>query len=171
MIVSDIAARPVALLLVAVSAGSLGGAFAFQYLGGLAPCVLCIYQRYPHGIVIGLAVAALLVLPGRPRVATWLLLLAGAVLLAGAGIAAFHVGVEQQWWQGTAECGAGGTPDSLDALKAQIFAQPVVRCTDIAWEMFGISMAGYNFLISAAAGLAAILWAGRELAFRNVDGV
>jgi disulfide bond formation protein DsbB len=86
----------------------------------------------------------------------WLTILGGLALLTSAGIGLFHVGVEQLWWEGTAECGATGTPDSLEALKQQLMAQPIVRCTDIAWEMFGISMAGYNFLLSAAAGLLAV---------------
>ncbi|UUX51033.1 disulfide bond formation protein B [Nisaea acidiphila] len=151
--------RPAWLVPAAVSAfasAMLGGAFAFQYLGGLAPCVLCLYQRWPHAAAILLGLLALILSARNPAASRWLTILGGLALLTSAGIGLFHVGVEQLWWEGTAECGATGTPDSLDALKQQLMAQPVVRCTDIAWEMFGISMAGYNFLLSAGAGLTAI---------------
>ena len=139
------------------SATLLGGAFAFQYLGGMTPCVLCIYQRYPHGIALTLGLIALFVVARKAAAARWLTTLGGFVLLIGAGIAFFHVGVEQLWWEGTAECGATGTPDTLEALKAQLMSQPVVRCTDIPWEMFGVSMAGYNFLLSTVVGLG-LIW-------------
>ena len=151
--------RPAWLVPAAISIFStamLGAAFAFQYLGGLAPCVLCLYQRWPHAAAILLGLLALAVSAHNPSASRWLTVVGGLALLASAGIGLFHVGVEQLWWEGTAECGATGTPDSLEALKQQLMAQPVVRCTDIAWEMFGISMAGYNFLLSAAVGLAAI---------------
>ncbi|WP_226893823.1 disulfide bond formation protein B [Nisaea sediminum] len=151
--------RPAWLVPAAVSlfsATMLGGAFAFQYLGGLAPCVLCLYQRWPHAAAILFGLFALVLVARNPGASRWLTIFGGLALLTSAGIGLYHVGVEQLWWEGTAECGATGTPDSLEALKQQLMAQPVVRCTDIAWEMFGISMAGYNFLLSAAAGLLAI---------------
>lgn len=141
----------------AFAAAMLGGALAFQYIGGLAPCVLCLYQRWPHAVAIILGMLAVAVLRRNPKAARWLTRLGGVALLVTAGIGFYHVGVEQLWWEGTAACGSTAAPDSLEALKAQLMAQPIVRCTDIAWEMFGISMAGYNFLLSAAAGLLAIV--------------
>ncbi|MBL8806935.1 MAG: disulfide bond formation protein B [Rhodospirillales bacterium] len=142
----------------AVAAGAalvLGGALAFQHIGGLAPCVLCYWQRYPYWAAIPLALAAALAAPRSPRAAAVLFGLAAAFLLADAGIAAFHVGVEQKWWQGTAECG-GTRPasGSLEELRARLLAAPIVRCDEPAWSLFGISMAGYNFL--AALALAAL---------------
>lgn len=137
------------LLLMLASAGTLLAALFFQYVVGLAPCVLCIWQRWPYVAVLALGAAALAL--GRrkgPRAA--LLALMGAVLLAGAGIAVFHVGVEQHWWAGTSGCGVTATADSVDALRAQILAAPVVRCDEVSWSLFGISMAGFNALISAA---------------------
>ena len=91
-----------AITLVA-SAGLLGGAWAFQIFGGLQPCPLCTYQRWPYWIMIGLS--ALAVVAGRRLAAAELAVFAalGAlVFLAGAGVAGFHVGVEQQWWEGLA---------------------------------------------------------------------
>ena len=92
---------PLAILI--ASAGALGSAFTAQYLFGLEPCVLCIYQRWPFAIAIAIAAGALLLVrSGRsPR---WLLALAGLVFIANSAIAFYHVGVEQHWWQGTAEC-------------------------------------------------------------------
>lgn len=153
-------ARLAPALILAASAATLTGAFLFQYVGGLAPCVLCIYQRYPYGVTIALAAAALFLADGRARGA--LLLLCGVAFLAGAGIGVFHVGVEQHWWEGTAACtGESGPAGSLEALKAQILATPVVRCDQIAWSLFGISMAGYNVLISLALALVSV-WAARR---------
>ena len=145
--------REAALIVLVASAGLLAGALAFQYLGGYAPCVLCHWQRYAHAATIVLALVALAV----PRAAPLLLAGAGLALLAGAGIAVFHIGVEQHWWQGTAECGSAiGGAGSIEELRARLLAQPVVRCDEVAWSLFGLSMAGYNFLASLVLGLLAI---------------
>lgn len=144
--------RTTAALLLVASAAILGGAFAFQYVGGLQPCILCWWQRYAHMATIALAAIAVAA-SGRGSTRTgWLLVtLTGLALLTGAGIAAFHVGVEQHWWAGTAECGSTlGGASGIDELRARLLAQPIVRCDDIAWSLFGISMAGYNFLLSLA---------------------
>ncbi len=147
--------RPLTLPLglLCISAAVLGGAYAFQYLGGLQPCTLCLYQRWPWWIAAGFAVVALLMI--RDRRATRGLAAFGAMaVLVGTGIAVYHVGVEQHWWTGPSACsGTSETPQTLEALRAQILAAPVVRCDDIAWSLFGISMAGYNVLISLATGL------------------
>jgi disulfide bond formation protein DsbB len=150
------------LLVVAAGVIALGTAFTAQYWGGLQPCVLCVYQRWPYGIAIALGLAALAT-GGRTR--GWLLALAGLTFLAGGGIAVFHVGVEQGWWEGTAQCGATGKADSIEALRAQIMAAPLVRCTDIAWSFAGISMAGFNVIASAI--LAAVTLAGARRLIRD----
>ena len=85
--------------------------------------------------------------------------LAAAAFLIGAGIAAYHVGVEQYWWAGTEACtgAATGSARSVDELRAQIMTAPTARCDEIAWSLFGVSMAGYNFLFSLVlAGFAAL---------------
>ena len=90
--------QTLALLAAAGSAGLLLGALAFQYLGGLAPCVLCIWQRWPH--VVALVFAGLYLWRGHGALAA----LAGLAALTSAGIGMFHVGVEQGWWDGLAQC-------------------------------------------------------------------
>ncbi len=143
------------LFLALASAAILGSALASQYLGGLSPCELCIWQRWPYVATIVLCLAAAAVRRPARRA---LLALAGLVFLAGAAVAAFHVGVEQHWWQGLQSCG-GNLPQArtVEELRAALLQQPVVRCDEIAWSLFGISMAGWNFLLSL--GLAALSFA------------
>jgi disulfide bond formation protein DsbB len=149
------------LFLVGVGILSLGAAFGSQYIGGLQPCVLCIYQRYPYGVVVGLGLLALLAWR-QPKVVVGLTLLAAIALFVDAGIAAFHFGVEQHWWEGTTECSSLIDPNlSLEELKEILQAQPVVPCDIPAWSLFNISMAGYNFLYALAAGLISVVLAFR----------
>ncbi|GGX46596.1 dihydroneopterin aldolase [Tateyamaria omphalii] len=126
------------------SVALLLGAFAFQHLGGLPPCKLCIWQRYPHVAAIALGALALFIpLP--------VLLSLGAIAaLSTAGVGAYHVGVEQGWWEGPTSCSAGAV-DNLDpdALFDQIMAAPLIRCDEIAWQFAGLSMAGWNMVLSA----------------------
>ncbi len=134
------------LVLVAASgsAALLLGAWGFQYIGGLAPCKMCIWQRYPHGVAVILGALAF-TFPGvRP------LPLIGALAAATtAGIGFYHAGVEQGWWEGPSTCTSGDIGGlSAEELMNQIMSAPLVRCDDIPWEMFGISMAGWNGLIS-----------------------
>ncbi len=140
--------RSPAVVLLLGSGGLLAGAYGFQYLGDLQPCVLCLYQRVPHAVVVILALAALVFAP-RPA-AAWAVGLAGLAVLIGAGIAGFHVGVEQHWWEGMAECGSAANANTLEALRAQLLAQPVARCDEVPWSLFNVSMAGYNFAFSMA---------------------
>jgi disulfide bond formation protein DsbB len=127
------------------------GALAFQYFGGLAPCHLCILQRWPHGIAVALGLLVL-VWPRRG-----LALLAGLVVLVGAGIGLYHVGVENGWWQGPTTCTAPAPGNVAPGeLLDQILATPVVLCDQVAWSMLGISMAGWNAILSL--GLAWLWW-------------
>jgi disulfide bond formation protein DsbB len=139
-------ARLPALVASAGSAALLGGAFAFQYIGGLQPCPLCLWQRWPHAAAI--AVGLLLVMVGPRR---WLLVAGLLAALVAAGLGVYHAGVEQAWWAGPQTCAAMSEIGGLSAgdLLAQIEAAPVVRCTDIAWSMWGLSMAAWNALLSA----------------------
>lgn len=136
-------ARTLIISAAAGSAALLIGAFAFQHLGGLPPCKLCIWQRYPHVVAILIGLIAL-------RFQNGVLIALGALAaLTTAAVGAFHVGVEQGWWEGPTTCTAGPVGGlSADALLDQIMTAPLVRCDDIAWEMLGISMAGWNALLS-----------------------
>jgi disulfide bond formation protein DsbB len=163
-IIDPLPPKAVPTLVLAACVAVLGTALASQYLGGLQPCILCLYQRVPYWAAIGLSLLALIFIgrAGGKRIAAALIGLAAIAFLIGAGIAAFHVGVEQHWWAGTAECGASGALSGSTAdLRAQLLAQPVVRCDEVAWSLFGISMAGFNVPMSLGLALFAALGARR----------
>ena len=143
--------RVTALLLLGPAA-LLGGALAFQYVGGLAPCEMCVWQRW--ALVTALLLALLGWAMGHAR---GVLALAALAVLVGAGIAMFHVGVEQHWWQGITRCAAAPATGSTADIMGQIMAQPLVRCDAIAWSLLGISMAGWNAIVSSVIGGTA-LW-------------
>lgn len=149
--------RAAAALVALGGAAVLGAALAFQYLGGLAPCELCYWQRYPFWVAIPAGALAFAVPAARP----YLLALAGFALAAGAAVAVFHVGVEQQWWQGTQACGARAASGSIEELRARLMAAPVVRCDAPQWALFGVTMAGYNVVLSGGLALLAARGAKR----------
>lgn len=132
-------------LAAAGSAALLAGAFAFQYIGGLAPCVLCLWQRWPHGAAVIIGIMAL-IFGGRI-----LPILGAAAAATSAGIAAFHVGVEQKWWEGLTSCTAGSIEgiSTADLLNPDVIVAAPVRCDAIAWQLMGVSMAGWNMILSA----------------------
>jgi disulfide bond formation protein DsbB len=134
------------------SAALLAGAFAFQHIGGLAPCALCLWQRWPHAAA--LAIGALALATGW----RWPLALGALAALATAGIGGFHVGVEQGWWEGLQACTAGSIAgiSTADLLDPSADVAAPVRCDEVPWALAGISMAGWNLLISL--GLAGV-WA------------
>lgn len=146
------------LLALLVPAALLGGALASQYLGGLHPCEMCYWQRWPHAAAIVLAAAAFLVPPASPRARFLTGLAALAIAISGA-IGVFHAGVELKWWEGLTRCATGGAM-SLDELMKV----PLVRCDQVQWSLLGISMAGWNAILSlgSAALITVLLARGRR---------
>ena len=141
-------ARALALL---VPATALAVAFGSQYLGGLTPCEMCWWQRYAHMAALALALIAF-VAGGRPLV--WLAALAIAV---SGGIGFYHAGVELHYFPGLTQCTATATGGSTEEFLKAIMNAPLVRCDDIQWSLFGISMAGWNAILSLSSALL-ILW-------------
>ena len=143
-----------ALVLVG-SAGLLGGALAFQYLGHLAPCEMCLWQRWPHvaALVLGLVAWAF----GSRR---GVVALAAVAVLVSAAIGYYHAGVEYHWWAGPQACTAPAFAAGTDFITAAL-ASPMIRCDAAAWTLFGVSMAGYNALISTGIGGTALWLLGR----------
>ena len=143
----------------------LGGAYAFQYIGGLHPCEMCWWQRYPHMAAIPLALLAYAV-RDRACISGLFVGLAGLAIGISGGIGLFHAGVEYGWWEGLTACSTspagGGSADILN----QIMATPITRCDVAPWTLLGLSMAGYNGLLSGAGALAilALLIKGRKAA-------
>lgn len=143
---------PIVALL--VSGGLLAGAHAFQTFGGLAPCVLCLKQREWHWAVVAVAIAALLLrfTPiRRPRLIAFVL---GAVFLGAAYEAFHHVAVEQHWIVARCEMDVDATDIQAFDPNATFVAP---TCDTPAWTLLGISMAGYNAIISVLAALASFL--------------
>ncbi|KWV94801.1 MULTISPECIES: disulfide bond formation protein B [unclassified Erythrobacter] len=143
-------ARLARVLAIAVPALLLGGAYVSEYGFGLYPCEMCWWQRWPHFAAFGFALLAYVVPPQR----LWIGAAALAILVSGA-IGLFHAGVEYGWWPGITSCAVVGGGGSGNALE-DIMNTPLVRCDAPAWTLFGISLAGYNFLISTAAGVAIV---------------
>ena len=129
----------------------LGGALLSQYVGGLYPCEMCIWQRWPHGAAILLALAALSSPVEAARTRPLVLLAALAIAVSGA-IGLFHAGVEYGFWEGITTCTATGAASLQDILSV-----PLVRCDQVPWSLFGISLAGFNAIFSLG-GAALIAW-------------
>jgi disulfide bond formation protein DsbB len=134
------------LLALAVPSLLMAGALGSQYIGGLYPCDMCHWQRWPHEAAIGLAILALFL---KPPVRTTLIALAAIAILISGGIGVFHAGVEYGWWQGLTTC----TNTAQSGSLADIMAAPLVRCDVPQWTLFGISLAGFNAIFSIAGGL------------------
>lgn len=135
------------------------GALGFQYLGRLPPCEMCMWQRYPH-ILAGVVGIGGFLLVGRGvlsrRAGIALVLATASLVLASGSIGVYHAGVEWHWWQGPQACtgAAFHTAGPLD------LSAPVVRCDRAPWRLFGLSLAGYNALLSfalAGTGLAVLV--------------
>tara|TARA_B100001093_G_C26105310_1_gene708588 strand:+ start:15 stop:518 length:504 start_codon:yes stop_codon:yes gene_type:complete len=146
------------LICATMSSCLLLGAFLFDYFGGLAPCKMCIWQRWVHGAVILVALSGLL-MPTELRKKLSLLLVFLATLTSAA-IAGFHAGVEWQLWDGPSGCTASlKNSGDMALLVDQLLATPVVRCDEVLWSLFGISMAGWNTIFSLdITGFALMCW-------------
>ncbi len=145
-ILTNLTRRQLILLAAFGSAALFFGALAFQFIGGVEPCAMCFWQRWPHRIAIGLGILGV-ILPFA------LVAAAGALtMLVSVGLAAFHSGVERDWWDGPASCTSRG----VDLLNSECgpldfeCGSAIVLCDEISWQLFGLSMANYNVFISAA---------------------
>jgi disulfide bond formation protein DsbB len=144
--------RNFAAAVLLASAAVLGVALLSQYWGGLRPCELCLLQRWPWVAAIAISLVALFA--GARGALPWLALALAAVFVVGAGLAFYHVGVEQHWFAGPSTCTAGaGKATTLEELKRQLSATAPVLCDKVQWSLFGVSLAGWNLL--ASLGMAA----------------
>lgn len=148
--------RQARLLALLVPAALLGGALGSQYIGGLYPCEMCYWQRWPHGAAILLALGAIVSPICAPRTRPLVLLAALAIAISGA-IGVFHAGVELEYWEGITRCTATGATSLEDIMKV-----PLVRCDQVQWSLFGISMAGWNAIFSLGGAALIAFLAGRR---------
>jgi disulfide bond formation protein DsbB len=144
------------LLAVLVPNALLWGAIGFQHFGGLVPCEMCMWQRWPHVAAILLALVAIL-LRGTPSASRAVTALAAAAILVSGGIGVYHAGVEYRWWSGFTACTAPMTGGSAKDIIAQILAAPIERCDTPQWTFHGVSLAGFNAILSLGFG-GIILW-------------
>ena len=144
------------LLALLVPAALLAGALGSQYVGGLYPCEMCHWQRWPHYAAVALALLsyAMRRLPDHGRSFVWLAAL--AILVSG-GIGVYHAGVEAGIFEGLTQCSSGPGGGSSADILADIMATPLVRCDQVQFSFLGVSMAGWNAILSLASALL-ILW-------------
>jgi len=148
-------ARGLALLTPSVL---LGGALISQYIGGLYPCEMCWWQRWPHLVAILFALTAF-ALRSRPALSLLFAALAAVAIAVSGGIGVFHAGVEYGWWEGLTACSTTASGASTEEMLDAIMNAPLVRCDVAPWTLLGISLAGFNaiFSLSAAAMIALLL--------------
>jgi disulfide bond formation protein DsbB len=151
-------ARLLALLL---PAALLAGAWSFQIFDHLPPCEMCHWQRWPlyAAIVVALLAFATARQVAPSRALVWL---AGLLIVTSGALGAYHAGVEWHWWKGPSHC-TGSSLAGADPLKALLAAR-IVQCDVAAWRLFGLSLAGWNALISGLGGLAVLALAGKAQA-------
>ncbi len=130
-----------ALILSALASfGLLAGAFFFEIIVGLPPCNLCIWQRWPHAIIIAISGVGLVAFKRN-----WILLLIALSAISTGLIGLYHSGVERGWWSGPSGCSNQFNPDlDISMLTTSLLEMPVIKCDEIAWSLMGISMAGWN---------------------------
>jgi disulfide bond formation protein DsbB len=139
-----------------VPAALLAGAFGSQYFGGRFPCELCWWQRYGHFTAVACALVALL-LGKQPGLSRWFVWLALLGIVASGVIGVYHAGVEAKLFEGFTQCTAKPVVGSTEEMLNDILSRPAIRCDDVQWSFLGISMAGWNAILSL--GFASlILW-------------
>jgi disulfide bond formation protein DsbB len=145
---------------VLASGAVLGAALLSQFWGGLAPCELCLMERWPWDAALIIALAALVI--GRPDRVRWVALGLAMVFAASAALAFYHVGVEQHWFAGPSACTASNTSaTSIAELRKQILGHQAVPCDQSQWSLFGVSLAGWN-LVASLIMTALCLFAARQ---------
>jgi len=148
--------RPYWPLLILLASGAMLAAAVFYFQGylGLQPCPLCMQQRYWHWAVVGVSALAFVAMRVQPKWTSWAITIIGLVLLGSAAMGAYHFAVEQKWV--IAQCDIGGAVNANDLSLGNLpdgdLRPP--RCDEIVWSLWGISMAGYNAIISLLLALA-----------------
>ena len=162
--------RRVAVTVLLVAVATIGGALVSEHVFGLVPCKLCLLQRQPFywGIPLALAVAL------APARGPWLrggLAVLAVVFLVSAGLGAYHAGVEWGWFLGPSDCGGGtGTaPGAVGDFLNSLNTVRVVSCTEAAWRFLGLSLAGWNTLVSLGIAVLAAWGATRAYGSSSVS--
>ena len=133
-----------------VAMGALASVFIGQYGFGLHPCHLCVYQRWPFAVLIVLGLLGYF----NKYFQIPVIVLSALTFLTNAGIALYHSGVERKWWAGLEGCSTPDMSGSIEDLMKRIQETAVTRCDEIAWQMFGLSLANYNVILCAGGAIA-----------------
>jgi disulfide bond formation protein DsbB len=153
--------RRLALAILLAASATIAGALASEHWGGLSPCKLCLQQRWPYYLGVPLALATVL----APAPAIRRAGLAGLALIFAVSVvlAAYHAGVEWSFWPGPADCAAGGAAaaGTFDEFARSLGGARVTSCSEAAWRFLGLSLAGWNAVVSLALALAAAVGASR----------
>ena len=160
------------LAFAALSAGALAAAFTSQYVYGLQPCELCIYQRIPYALIIALAFFGIGFGAKSWKTGAVFTGLIALTFLANAVIAFYHTGVERKWWTSFLEgCTVPVMEGNITDVLARIAATPAVRCDEIPWTdpLIGLSMANYNVLACLALTIAALYALKRQASSQNPE--
>lgn len=157
--------RIMPLFMAGIAALSLGMALMAQYVYGLQPCILCLIQRYPYGIVIILGLVAFLLSFKCKKAVSYFMFLIFLTFLANSVIAIYHTGVEQHWWKSFLEgCAVPDMAGDMEQVLADIQSRTeAVRCDEIPWSdpILNLSMANYNIVFSFGLAVVAFMSAGR----------
>ena len=148
-------------LVLIISLGTLVSAYTAQYIFGMEPCILCLYQRIPFAIAAALALVGVI----RPNIASIIMIILVGVFAFEAGLAFYHVGVEQHWWASATGCTGGEISSSPLEMLKNIQKAKVKPCDEVDWTFIGISMATWNVLFSILLALSTFMgWRilGRE---------
>lgn len=151
------------LFIILIGTTALAIAYIAEYGFGLKPCILCLYQRIPYMVMVGLGLIAL-ILRKKPCLVWAIGILALIALLTNVGIATYHVGVESKWWTGSDDCVGGAGAASITELRAQLMNAPLVRCDEVSFRLFGLSMTAWNLIyaLGACGFLAMLMRNGRR---------
>ncbi len=156
-------AIPLAIFI--LSLGALANAYTAQYVFGLEPCILCLWQRVPFVVAGVLGIMGMRARPGSGL--ALIVALSGAVFLSGAGIAAYHVGVERHWW--VSGCtGQLALDVGIQDFKARLLQKPPKPCDQDIWTVFGLSMATYNVAFSLALAIGSFAGARKILKLQGI---
>lgn len=159
--------RQVALAILAASIATIGGALLFEHGFGLRPCKLCLVQRQPYYAAMAVALASALIPPRWARIGLMALV---PIFIVSAGLGAHHAGVEWGIFAGPNDCGGAQAPaaGSVGDFLSELETTRVVSCTEAAWRFLGLSLAGWNVLISLAlAAFAAVGAYAEKRSFRS----
>ena len=140
----DISFRQALLFSGLISFSLLASAISFEFFYDLLQCKLCVWQRWPHVIIIAIMLLGLSIFSK-----TWILLLISLSAIVTSIIGFYHTGIEQGWWTGPLGCSNQfGSETDISTLTTLLLETPVVKCDEIVWSLFNISMAGWNSLLS-----------------------